>query len=239
MNNSVCTHNTQPFYKSGPANILKISAQSNNYYDDTFVGFTSSASPEFDPQFDGFKLWGLAEAPQLWTEKGASRLSINQLPPPSGALIVPLDFKTSYVGQVTLNVSGVESFDPSIAIRLQDHLKGSITDLRQNSSYVFTHDTTNSEKRFSLIFGYPDGVSANVTSEGKAFISDGRIYLDVQSMQGQLAKITVYDMPGQVIRSQEKTMDGIISIEAPIAKGVYIVSVSSEGRNFITKVINK
>jgi hypothetical protein len=34
-------------------------------------------------------------------------------------------------------------------------------------------------------------------------------------------------------------MDGIISIEAPAAKGLYIISVSSEGRNFVTKVIKK
>jgi hypothetical protein len=239
VNNSACVHSTQSFYKSSETNTLKISAHSNNYYDETFVSFDNSASSAFDPQLDGFKLWGVKEAPQLWTEKGESSLSINKRPPPLGALIVPLDFKTHYVGQVTLNFTGVESFDPSLPVRLQDHLKGLLTDLRQNSTYVFTHDTTNSEKRFSLIFGYPDGVAANVTDQGKAFISNSRIYLDVPSMQGYLANIAVYDMLGQIIRSQEKTMDGIISIEAPLAKGVYIVSVSSEGRNFITKVINK
>ena len=239
VNNSACVHSTQAFYKSTEANTLKISAQSNNYYDETFVSFDNSAGPGFDPQLDGFKLWGIKEAPQLWTEKGEFSLSINKLPPPLGALIVPLDFKIHYVGQVTLNVSGVESFDPSLPIRLQDHINGSMTDLRQNSTYVFTHDTTNNEKRFSLLFGYPDGINTNLAHDGKAFISNGRIYLDVPSMQGQLAEITVYDMLGQVIRSQEKTVNGIISIEALLAQGVYIVNVSSGGRNFVTKVINK
>ncbi len=239
VNNSACVHSTQGFYKSAEANTLKISAQSNNYYDETFVSFNSSAGQDFDPQFDGFKLWGLKDAPQLWTEKEQSQLSINELPPPAVSLIVPLDFKTSYAGQVTLSVSGVESFDPSLPIRLQDHINGSMTDLRQNSTYVFTHDTTNNEKRFSLLFGYPDGINTNLAHDGKAFISNGRIYLDVPSMQGQLAEITVYDMLGQVIRSQEKTVNGIISIEALLAQGVYIVNVSSGGRNFVTKVINK
>jgi hypothetical protein len=239
VNNSACVHNTQAFYKTTQATTLKISSQSNSYYDETFVGFNASASSVFDPQFDGFKLWGLEEAPQLWTEKEEKQLSINMQPPPSGALIVPLDFKTSYAGQVILNVSGIESFDPSLALRLQDHLNGSVTDLRQSSRYVFSHDPANSKKRFSLIFGYPEGIGANVTPEGKAYISSGRIYLDVPSMHGHLAEITVHDMLGQLIRSQEKTMDGSISIEAPFAKGVYIVSVSSEGRNFITKAINK
>ncbi len=70
VNNSACVHNTQSFYKSAPSNQLKITAQSNNYYDETFVGFNSSAGSDFDPQLDGFKLWGLEDAPQLWTEKG-------------------------------------------------------------------------------------------------------------------------------------------------------------------------
>ena len=239
MNNSACVHNTQAFYKSIQANTLMITAQSNNYYDETFVGFDGSAGSGFDPQFDGFKLWGLEDAPQLWTEKGESRLSINKLPPPSGALIVPLDFKTSFAGQVTLNFSGIESFDPSLPMRLQDHLNGSMADLRKNSSYLFAHDPTNSEKRFSLIFGYPDGISEDVSLEGKAFISNGRLYLDIPSMQGLPAIITVYNMLGQLISGQEKTIDGISSIGVTLAKGLYIVNISSESRNFVTKVFNK
>ena len=239
MNNDACVHNTQSFYKSTQANTLKISAQSNNYYDETFVGFNSSAGPEFDPQLDGFKLWGLEEAPQLWTEKGEFHLSVNEQPPPTGSLIVPLDFKTNYAGQVILNVSGVESFDPSLPIRLQDHLSGSMTNLRQNSSYVFAHDPSNSEKRFSLVFGFPDGINTNIASEVKAYISNGRICLDVPSMQGHLATITLYNALGQVIRSQQKNMEGTVSIDAPHAKGVYIIGVSSEGRNFVSKVISK
>ena len=239
MNNSACVHNTQPFYKSSQENTLRISTQSNNYYDETFVGFDSSAGSGFDPQFDGFKMWGLEEAPQLWTEKETSRLSINRQPPPPGSLMVPLDFKTSYTGQVVLNVAGIESFDPSLPLRLQDHLNGSMTDLRQGSSYVFTHNPANSEKRFSLIFGYPEGVTANVFLEGKAYISNGMVYLDMPSIQGHPAHINIYDVLGKLIRTEEKTMDGITSIEAPFARGMYIVSVSSEGRNFVTKVINK
>jgi hypothetical protein len=239
MNNSVCVHNTQAFYKSTAADYLKIGARSNNYYDETFVGFDPSAGTEFDPQLDGFKLWGLGDAPQLWTEKGEHRLSINKLPPPAGSLTVPLDFKTSYNGEVILEFSGTESFDPSLPIRLRDHLTGSLTDLRQQSVYYFIHDSLNSEQRFSLVFGYPEGINSNITGEGKVFISNGRIYLDVPAMQGRLAGITVYDILGQVIRRQEKRMDGIICMEAPPAQGVYIVRVSAEGRNFITKVINK
>lgn len=239
VNNSACVHSTQSFYKSAPLNQLKISVQSNNYYDEAFVGFNSSASSTFDPDFDGFKLWGLAEAPQLWTEKEESRLSINELPLPAGGLAVPLDFKTSYAGQVTLNFSGIESFDPSLPVRLQDHINGTWIDPRQQTEYVFTHDTSNSEKRFRLVFGYPAGIKTNITNEGKAFISNGRICLDLQSMKGRLADITVYDMQGRVIRSEQKEMNGIVSIEGELEKGVYVIRAATAEQNFVTKVINK
>ncbi len=126
-----------------------------------------------------------------------------------------------------------------LPIRLQDHLNGSMTDLRHNSSYVFAHDTSNSEKRYSLIFGYPDGINSVNASDGKAFISNGKIYMDVPSMQGHTVNITLYDVLGKIIRSQVNKMEGIISMEAPIAQGIYILTVSSEGRNFVAKVINK
>lgn len=238
MNNNACVHNTQAFYKSTKASTLKISVQSNNYYDETFVSFNSSAGPDFDPQFDGFKLWGLDEAPQLWTEKGEFRLSINQLPPPSESLIVPLDFKTDYSGEVIFGVEGIESFDPSLPIRLQDHFNGSMTDLRQNASYTFTHDPANSEKRFSLVFWYPTGIGENQANDGRAYVSDGTIFLDIPSMNGCRVSISVYDLPGHTLYTGKRTMDEIICIEAPAAAGVYIIAVTSEGGNFITRVIN-
>lgn len=239
MNNNACVHSDQAFYKSTLANTLQISAQANNYYDETFVAFNNAAGPDFDPQIDGFKLWGLEDAPQLWTEKGEFRLSINQLPPPSASLIVPLDFKTSHAGEVSLQFSGIEGFDPSLPIRLRDHLNGSMTDLRQNSSYVFAHDPSNSEQRFSLVFGYPDGINSVNASDGKAFILNGKIYMDIPSMQGHEVTITLYDVLGKVIHSQVNTIDGMISMEAPITHGIYIVHVSSKDRNFISKIIDK
>ena len=239
MNNNACVHSDQAFYKSILANTLQISAQANNYYDETFVAFNNAAGPDFDPQIDGFKLWGLEDAPQLWTEKGEFRLSINQLPPPSASLIVPLNFKTSHAGEVSLQFSGIEGFDPSLPIRLRDHLNGSMTDLRQNSSYVFAHNPSNSEQRFSLVFGYPDGINSVNASDGKAFILNGKIYMDIPSMQGHEVTITLYDVLGKVIHSQVNTIDGMISMEAPITHGIYIVHVSSKDRNFISKIIDK
>jgi len=239
VNNNACVHHAQAFYKSGQENTLKISAQSNNYSDETFVSFDNSASSDFDPQFDGFKLWGLEDAPQLWTEKGEFRLSVNQQPPPQGSLIVPLDFKTTVAGEVILGVAGVESFDPTLPIRLRDHLNGSMTDLRQNSSYTFNHDPSNSETRFSLVFGYPNGIGESQCSEGRAWVGNGNIFVEVPSMHGTPAAITVYDITGHIIRSVKRAMNGTVIVEASSSAGVYIVAITSEEGQYITRVIKK
>lgn len=239
VNNSACVHSDQTFYKSLPANTLKIAAQANNYYDETFVAFNPAAGTDFDPQLDGFKLWGLEDAPQLWTEKGEFRLSINQLPPPTESLIVPLDFKTSLAGEVNLQFSGIEGFEPTLPIRLKDNLNGSMTDLRENNSYLFAHDPSNSHQRFSLVFGYPVSVGSTQINDGKAFISNGLVFIDLPTMQGKSVTITLYNVVGQVIHHQEITLNGIIRLKAPDALGVYILTAASEGRVFITKVINK
>jgi len=229
VNNSACVHSTQAFYKSTRTNTLRISAQSNNYYDETFVGFDNDAGSEFDPQLDGFKLWGLEEAPQLWTEKGASRLSINKLPAPEGALVVPLDFKTSYTGQVILDFSGVDSFDPSLPLRLEDHLNGSMTDLRQNSRYIFSHDPSSSEKRFSLVFGYPNGIKADGTNDGKIWIAGRSIYINPGDLLGQEALVEVFNLPGQKLYSVRVHLENLTRISSAI-EGMVIVRLTAGGK---------
>jgi hypothetical protein len=234
MNNSVCVHNTQAFYKSTAADYLKIGARSNNYYDETFVGFDPSAGTEFDPQLDGFKLWGLADAPQLWTEKGGHRLSINKLPPPAGSLTVPLDFKTSYNGEVVLEFSGMESFDPSLPIRLRDHLSGSLTDLRQQPVYSFIHDSLNSEQRFSLVFGYPEGIGNSGTNDGRIWISGRSLWINPGDLAGSEAEVEIFNLLGQRLWSAKIRLDRITSI-TPDLEGMVIVRLTASGRSSTTR----
>ncbi|MBK7212208.1 MAG: T9SS type A sorting domain-containing protein [Bacteroidales bacterium] len=239
MNNNACVHNTQAFYKSDAENTLKITARSNNYYDEAFLSFDNTVAPGFDPQSDGFKMRGLEEAPQLWTEEGDEQLSINKLPTPSENLSVPLDFTTTYSGPVTLNFTGMESFNPTLKLKLQDHINGSIIDLRQNSIYEFSHDPSNIEKRFSLIFGSPDGENEVTVNKGKVYISECRIFIELPSMQNRHATIRVYDLLGQIISTNENRFDGQFSIEAPDAKGIYIVEITTADRKFVAKVVKR
>lgn len=238
MNNNACVHHAQAFYKSAKANTLKITAHCNNYHDETFVCLSDSAGSGFDPQLDGFKLWGLKDAPQLWTEKENYRLSINELPLRDEAVIVPLDFKTDYTGEVVLGVSGTDGFEPWLPIRLHDHLSGTLTDLRQNPTYTFVHNPDNTHKRFSLVFGSPTGIGENQPIEGRVRVMDGSILLDIPSMNGSEASVKVFGMQGQVILSIQRMINGTLQFEAPTSAGVYVIAVASRNGDFVTRFVN-
>ena len=236
MDNNACVHNSQAFYKSSGTDMLRIAAASNNYSDETFVGFNNSATAGFDLDYDGFKLWGLNDAPQLWTEAGDSRLCINQLPPPTGNLTVPLDFKTSYSGEVTLTFSGMENIDPTTPVRLEDKLNGSIINLRQSKTYEFSHNPSNTEKRFSLIFGYPDGISDNRMNDGILWISGNSVFFNPGDWKGTEGQLEIYNLLGQNLYSTTVSLDHMTSIN-PSMEGMVLVRLTVGQKCWTTKGI--
>jgi hypothetical protein len=243
MNNSVRLHNTVLFLKKDSIlpNLLKIHADAGGGSDEIVVRFADGATTGFDGQWDAFKMSGGENAPQMYTVTADGiDLAVNRLPLSASEVVIPLNFSFNAATDISFTASGMESFSPSTIIYLEDKSLSKMVNLKQEPVYTFSYQAGSAADRFTLHFNGILGISENNTSiSGKAFISNGRIYIEVPSMQGQLSDITLYDMLGQLIRRQEKPVNGIISIEAPLAQGVYIVSVSSEGRNFITKVINK
>ncbi|MEI7983860.1 MAG: T9SS type A sorting domain-containing protein, partial [Bacteroidota bacterium] len=241
MDNNVRLHNSVSFLKNDSIlpDLLKIHADAVGASDEIVVRFADGATAGFDSQWDAFKMSGGTNAPQLYSVTADSiSLAINSLPLSAAEVIVPLNFSFSAAASVTFTAGGMDSFKSATSIYLEDKALSKMINLRQEPVYTFNYQSGSASGRFNLHFNGITGIGENKTAvSGKAFISNGRIYLDVPSMQGQPASITLYNTLGQVIRSQEKTMDGIISIEALLAQGVYIVKVSSASRNFITKVI--
>jgi len=242
IKNAARVHSTQAFYKSVELNEnrLVLSASMNNYYDETVVAFDAAATEGFDLPIDGMKLSGLADAPQLSTLAGGHNLSINTLPPLQNEVIVPIKFETEYSGPVTFNASGMESFVNNASIYLEDKTLRKMVNLRLEPVYNFSYQSGDATDRFNLRFNGTIGIQeTSATVDGRAFVSDGRIYLDIPSMQGQIAEITVYNTLGQVIRSKNLMISSIVNLEASMSSGVYIVQASSADKHFVTKVINK
>ncbi|MCO5256667.1 MAG: hypothetical protein M9926_07895 [Lentimicrobium sp.] len=112
-------HSNIEFYKASPANLLSLRANGNGYKDETFIRFNSAATPLFDGRHDAYKLWGLSNAPQLYSIVPGDVLSINELPF-EGNEVVNLGFKCGVGGTYSITASGMESFSASTPVMLED-----------------------------------------------------------------------------------------------------------------------
>jgi len=242
MDNSVCVHSSTSFYKEGVSlsNRLTLSAAFNTYYDDTLVTFDEAATSGFDPELDGFKLDGLAEAPCLYTRNGEFRFCINALPGPVSSVMVPVEFATSLSGTVTLEVHGTESFDPGLPIRLRDNATSQMIDLRKQPSYTFTHDPANKKERFTLIFGYPDGLPETTLDHSLFWISQGKIYADLSEVASadhpSGCLLEVFNLYGQPILSR-KIETGHITTITHNLQGMVIARLTVNDKVYTIKGI--
>ena len=243
MTNATRVHNAQAFWKEGEqiSDLLRIKAVAvhNQAFDELVVHFREGASANFDIDFDANKLRGGEDAPQFSSVAADnSRLSINSLPFSGGDIIVPLAFSLNTGSDVTLSASGMGSFYESIPIYLEDLTTNTITDLRVNPVYTFSHAAGDNENRFRLRFKGVTGTPEHpITTPGNIFISQGQLFVDVPSMNQLPATLAVYDALGRQFSSRKVTLNGIMQCTAPSIPGVYVVRLIAGSRSFTGKVV--
>jgi hypothetical protein len=218
-----------------------VKAEGNGWQDESVVKFTDGATSGWDPEFDAKKLYGLESAPQLFTMTPVSdELSINSLPFNGTTTTVPLNFILKADKPCTLTFSETESFAPQSTIYLEDKLLARSINLKQQNIYSFDHLASNDPARFLLHFNNVTGMGeASASESGRAFISNGRLCLEIPSMQGYHADVALYNVLGQQIASRRLMMNGVVVTDAPQSTGVFVVTATSAGKYFVTKVINK
>ncbi len=238
VNNNARTHSSQTFYKSGLSteNQLIVKAYSNDYADETKVQFSGEATEGLDLQTDGMKLFGLEEAPQLYTLSGNEKYSINNLPVFEGQKIVPMNFETQFTGEVTLTFSGIESFDLSLNIYLQDLISNKTINLRQQQVYTFSHSPENPANRFNLVFGGTIGINETENGNMQMWISGNTLYLNTPEKAGQSALLEVFDVSGKMLTSRTLTLNELTTIELK-QKGLIIVRLTTGEDVWTTKGI--
>jgi hypothetical protein len=242
MNNNVRVHNPVAFFKDDEVipNILRIKTLANNAMDEMVVRFAGVATTGFDGDWDAYKLVGGADAPQLNSvASDDSKLCINALPFNENETVVPMNFSFSSATNVTLTASGMESFTFLSPIYLEDGLTGSLINLRDNPVYTFSYEPTNDENRFKLHFAKVVGTDEYQESTvGTAYISNGKLFIEVPSMKGQKTEVGVYNLLGQQLDLNRVTMNGMIEVPFALSPGVYVVRVKSSTQVFVSKLVN-
>lgn len=233
LSNNAKTHGGT-FYKNdnveSEAIVVKISG--NNYSDQSTVRFNSDATAGFDQSYDAYKLWGLDEAPQLYSILPDENAAVNTLPAIDANPLVPLGLKVGAETSYTLTFEGMESFDSQIPLRLDDLKLGISKDLRTDPVYSFTAAPGDAENRFRLRFasaiGFDNPEASNI------LINAERNVIRVNYMGSSSGIIHLYNDAGQLL-SMKSLNQGETTISAE-ATGIYIVKVIT-GKSVVTKKV--
>lgn len=250
MNNSVRVNDlAHPFIKSAGAEqpkLLRLSASfsaSPVVSDYTVVYFDEQATPEYDGQLDALKLMNTdASVPSLFSvTPGASRLSINGMPPPGRkSLLVPLGIVTQIDGKIRFRVCAI---DPSLAamkISLIDSVAGVKREVALNSEYEVDLKAGDCSGRFFLKFAGMTTYAGRQAEENpgvlEATADGGILRLKIGSVEGPAGSLRIFDLTGRMLHEQAVMETGYYEYPGLRSNGICIVSYRTGSVNVSKKV---
>ncbi len=136
-----------------PANELKIIATNNSsgMLDQTTVAFSAAATDGFDPQYDAAKIPGAINRHTIFTDNGGMWMSRNIMKSLSAPDTIPMGFEPGSTGTFSFAFNGLNTFDPSVCIYIEDKTMHTLFNVR-NGSYTFTATEGDDRNRFLLLF---------------------------------------------------------------------------------------
>jgi hypothetical protein len=239
MNNSVRVNDLDhPLIKSAKADqpkILRLSASFSNHPelpDHTVIYYDEQATPEFDGQHDALKLLNTdSNVPSLFSvTPGASRLSINGMPPPGGkSLFVPLGIVSQLEGRIKFSVSAL---DPSLAamkIHLIDSVAGVKREIALNSEYSVDLKQGDHAGRFFLKFAPAVPTSVNRQEEEapgilEATANGGILRLKIGSVEGSEGSLRIFDLTGRMLHEETIRETGYYDYPGMHGNGICIIT---------------
>jgi hypothetical protein len=250
MNNSVRVNDlNQPFIKSAEAEqpkLIRLSAcfsTSPETPDYTVIYFDEQATPEYDGQFDALKLLNTdTNVPSLFSvTPGASRLSINGMPPPGGkTLLVPLGIITQVDGNIRFRISALDPSLASMKIIFIDSVAGAKREIVLNSEYSVDLKAGDYSGRFFLKFAE---VTTSVNRQPEQYpgileatANEGILRLKIGSVEGVSGAVRIYDLTGRMLHEQTVREAGYYEYPGLRSNGIYIITYRTGAVNVSRKV---
>jgi hypothetical protein len=226
-------HSVKALYKDAVPDVLHLGIEGNSYRDDTYIQFAPGTTAGFDSQGDAYKLWGITDAPQLYSIIPGDVLSINALPSIEANPDVSLGLKVGKDTTYTITADGIESFSGDVPMRLDDLKLGISTDLRVTPQYTFTAAPGDAENRFIMRFHSSSGVVEPTLTDLLIYGSHENIV--VNNAGNYTGTINVYDAIGKSLVSQS-LQPGISKI-TQLPDGIYIVKAVIGKTSISRKVV--
>jgi hypothetical protein len=217
--------------------MLTAASTENTTYVETIVQFNQEATPAFDMAYDGHFLSGIAAAPQLYSIVGDEHLCVNTLPQNAETHTVLLGFVKGSSDNYTMNVSGLESFNPLVSVFLEDTKASKTQDLRQSSIYSFSAAEGDNINRFLLHFGGTFAVNdLNKVNPIQIYAYNNTIYVANNGGQQVKGHVFIYNLMGQQLMQQELSDNKLTKLNFSGSTGYYLVKVITNENSYSGKV---
>jgi len=140
------------FYRVQAQNTLELDLGYNGASDITTITFKPNATNAFDDLYDANKPDGGQGRPTLYTTMNDNHwYGLNCVPPLTQVATIPVGLHPEATGTMSITPVGIESFDPTTYIYLEDKQTGKWQNMR-DGAYTFTTTTTDAQDRFVLHF---------------------------------------------------------------------------------------
>ena len=203
--------------------------------DETLLRFMPGATAGFDVQYDAWKMFSdtLPTSPPNISSviPGNQDLSINQLPPLTADVSIPIRVTVRKNGTYSIRRDSILMLPMSACIILEDLITSTMTDLRTNISYSFTMTTSTTSPRFVLhIYAPVTKQAVNVSCAG------GNNAMAIATGTGTGAWTYIWkDSSGTILQTtlNSPAPDTLFNLSA----GIYTVEVSSSVCGMVTDTI--
>jgi YVTN family beta-propeller protein len=221
------------YFQMPNQNALNVIVEGNNgRRDRTRVYFNTDATVNFDQLYDADKLISTQGYPTVYTWMAAAperRMGINTLTDINTTSTVPMAFIPGTDGSYTVTAEGINTFDPTSYIMLEDILTGTMHNLR-NGGYTFTSSVTDARNRFVLHFT----PAAEINTTASSCANDGVI---IVSQPGSAVwNYSVSNTQGTILSS------GVLNQGSPatvnnLSAGVYTLTLTDNNGYTVVKNI--
>jgi hypothetical protein len=231
-------HGVDP-YKVSVTSLIEMHAAGNGYEDAAYVNFREDATDDFDTDFDGYKRWGLNEAPQLFTVVNDINLAVNVLPELTQNLTIQVGYRVGVAGEYTIDVSNIESFIEPVTIYLEDLMTGEMINVEEQSSYTFAASPEDDIVRFELHFVTVVGVNDQIENSDVYIYSNANTVFVRNTSATNNGTITVYDITGTEVLTTQLENIPLNEIDLSVKSGYYVVKVTTNNEVHTQKVFIK
>ncbi|MDL2222099.1 hypothetical protein LJC35_06060 [Parabacteroides sp. OttesenSCG-928-N08] len=194
----------------------------------------SSIRLRYDPQEENAyqphkDMWTLfseerTEPAVLYTLLEGKAASIHTL----GDLSKPIELgiRTDVKGELTLRLSGMETWDISQDIYLEDSSTGALQDMRENPEYTFDNTTGAVRSRLFLRIGKIVEDSVDPESDIRISSRQGQIMVN-SPIDDPIETIKIHAISGQLLYHIRTIRKNAITFNAPIRKQVALITVTT------------